>query len=299
VDIDVERQHAARVALVDPLLPADPPLSGEVIATVGALGAPTYREVDPDSLEATWGPLRRHTLAVRLASADLGPLLDLWEKHLAKVAVPGDNDCVAQISWPSRDTAAVAALILHGFAPLAVTAVRRAGVLGPAPVPTPDLVIRHATKADLVACVALGLEVVRYDSQFGLLTERPSTEPGLRQNMAELLDRDHPCVWLAELSGRPVAIVTVDLPPHSDWIADRTSAGPAAYLGLGGVRADLRGTGVGTALVTQVHRELDAAGVAVTLLHYAVPNPRSVPFWSAHGYRPLWTSWTRRPALRT
>jgi hypothetical protein len=36
--------------------------------------------------------------------------------------------------------------------------------------------------------------------------------------------------------------------------------------------------------------------VAVTLLHYAVPNPLSVPFWSARGYRPLWTVWEARPA---
>jgi GNAT superfamily N-acetyltransferase len=298
VDIDVERQHAARVALVDPLLPADPPLSGDLIATVGALGAPTFREFDPETLDATWGPLRRHSLTVRLAGADLGPLLDRWEEHLAKVVIPGDDECAAQVTWPSRDTAAVPALIRHGFAPLAVTAVRRAGVFGPAPT-VPGITIRHATNADLAACVALDLEVIRYDSQFGLLAERPSTAAGLRQNMTELLARDHPCIWLAVVDHRTVGIVTVDLPAHSSWISGRTSAAPAAYLGLGGIRADLRGTGIGSALVTHVHRELDAAGIAVTLLHYAVPNPRSVPFWSAHGYRPLWTSWNRRPALRT
>jgi GNAT superfamily N-acetyltransferase len=162
----------------------------------------------------------------------------------------------------------------------------------------PELTIRYATKADLAACVALNMEVVRYDTQFGVITERPSTEAGLRRNTAEMLDRDRPCVWLAEVAARPVGIVTVDLPPHSDWIAGRTSAAPVAYLGLGGVRADLRGSGVGSALVAHVHRELDEAGVAATLLHYALPNPRSAPFWSMQGYRPLWTSWYRRPALR-
>ncbi|MFI9385272.1 GNAT family N-acetyltransferase [Kutzneria sp. NPDC052558] len=337
MDIDVERQHASRLALLDALLPADPPLSGSMIATVGALGLPTFQEVAPESLDATWAPLRRHGLSVRLAGADLGPLLDLWESHLARAAVPGDLDCAAHITWPSRDTAAVPALVHHGFAPLIVTAVRRAGVFGPtttfvpsparastqapttapsghpnpgssAPAghsaaapsapPLPGFTIRVATKADLAACVALNLDVVRYDSQFGVITERPSTEAGLRQNTAEMLERDRPCVWLAEVAGRPAGIVTVDLPPHSDWIAGRTSAGPVAYLGLGGVRADLRGSGVGSALVNHVHRELDAAGIAVTLLHYALPNPRSAPFWSTQGYRPLWTSWYRRPALR-
>jgi GNAT superfamily N-acetyltransferase len=298
VDIDVERQHAARLALLDPLLPADPPLSGDLIATVGALGAPVSTEIDPDSLDATWGALRRHTLTVRLAGDDLAPLLDRWEEHLARVATPGDEDCAAVVVWPSRDTAAVRAFVHHGFAPLIVTAVRRAGVGSPAPSLPPGVTIRHATNVDLVACVALNVEVVRYDTQFGALTERPSTEAGLRHHTADLLAREHPCIWLAELAGRPVGIVTVDLPPHSDWMASRTSASPIAYLGLGGVRADLRSTGIGSALVSHVHHELDQLGIAATLLHYALPNPRSVPFWSTQGYRPLWTSWHRRPAIR-
>ena len=41
---------------------------------------------------------------------------------------------------------------------------------------------------------------------------------------------------------------------------------------------------------------LDAAGVAVTLLHHSQVNPLSAPFWYRMGYRPLWTSWEARPA---
>jgi GNAT superfamily N-acetyltransferase len=57
-----------------------------------------------------------------------------------------------------------------------------------------------------------------------------------------------------------------------------------------------RGTGVGTALTAELHQEAQAAGIAVTLLHYAQVNPLSAPFWSQHGYRPLWTVWETRPA---
>ena len=53
---------------------------------------------------------------------------------------------------------------------------------------------------------------------------------------------------------------------------------------------------MGTALVTGLHRVLDAAGVAVTLLHHGQLNPLSALFWSQMGYRPLWTSWEIRPA---
>jgi predicted GNAT family acetyltransferase len=62
------------------------------------------------------------------------------------------------------------------------------------------------------------------------------------------------------------------------------------------VLPDQRGSGVGTALVAELHRVLDAAGVTVTLLHHGQLNPLSKPFWSRMGYRPLWTNWEIRPA---
>jgi GNAT superfamily N-acetyltransferase len=60
-----------------------------------------------------------------------------------------------------------------------------------------------------------------------------------------------------------------------------------------------RAGGVGRALTARFHREAAASGVAVTLLHYEQSNPLSAPFWSQHGYRPLWTPWAARPASTT
>ncbi|ROP39823.1 hypothetical protein [Saccharothrix texasensis] len=57
--------------------------------------------------------------------------------------------------------------------------------------------------------------------------------------------------------------------------------------------------GVGAALADHAHRLLDGAGVGVTLPHHALPNPLSAPFRHSHGYRPLWTTWQRRPARQT
>ena len=34
----------------------------------------------------------------------------------------------------------------------------------------------------------------------------------------------------------------------------------------------------------------------MTLLHYALVNPRSGPFWARTRYRPLWVNWQARPA---
>jgi hypothetical protein len=53
---------------------------------------------------------------------------------------------------------------------------------------------------------------------------------------------------------------------------------------------------VGAAMTAHLHREVEAAGVAVTLLHYAQVNPLSAPFWNQQGYRPLWTVWEAQPA---
>ena len=82
----------------------------------------------------------------------------------------------------------------------------------------------------------------------------------------------------------------------ADWIAPMTAASPVAYLYLAGVATGDRGGGVGTALAARAHEEIEAAGVAATLLHFALPNPLSAPFWAMQGHRPLWTAWEARPA---
>jgi predicted acetyltransferase len=71
---------------------------------------------------------------------------------------------------------------------------------------------------------------------------------------------------------------------------------PAAYVLLMGVQPGERRRGVGAALAARLHQDCAAAGVQVVLLHYALINPLSAPFWSQQGYRPLWTVWEARPA---
>ena len=57
-----------------------------------------------------------------------------------------------------------------------------------------------------------------------------------------------------------------------------------------------RASGIGAELVAQLHTDIRAAGVPVTLLHYEQVNPLSAPPWCQQGYRPLWLSWEARPA---
>ncbi|QQQ76004.1 GNAT family N-acetyltransferase [Saccharothrix sp. 6-C] len=262
---------------MDPLLPdlapADDPHS--------------FTEVSADDLNASWGALRTHSLR-RHPGADLDDLLRRWPLSGA-----GDHDTAASVTVPSRAVEAAEVLARHGFAPLLVTAARLPGrgLDGRSAVRVVPLARGH-----LGAAVALNLETVRFDGRFGVVTARPSSGQRLREHVESLLARSEPCAWPAERDGEAVGFLYYDLPGHSDWIAARTSVRPVAYIGLLGVREDARGGGVGAALADHAHRLLDGAGVGVTLLHHALPNPLSAPFWYSHGYRPLWTTWQRRPA---
>ncbi|WP_424189963.1 GNAT family N-acetyltransferase [Actinokineospora sp. G85] len=301
--VAVADAHAERLAALDPLLPPPPPLApgaGRLITTPGG-AAIAWRQDSPAGTAArTWDAAVRHNLEVRLAGHDratpLGALLDSWFDLLVGATTPGDLDCAAVVELPSRDTEAVLALLHRGFAPVSTLAIRTAGKPGPPPATEVD--IRPATEADLDTLVHLNLEVVRYDAPFGKITPREDTEEALRNQVAFLLDQPGPPVWIAEREGHPLGYAHVQLHPVSSWTTRYTSAPNPAYLSSLGVTTTHRSTGIGTTLAHHVHTTLDSQGVGVTLLHHALPNPRSTPFWYSHGYRPLWTTWQRRPIRR-
>ena len=308
---EVTSAHHERLRHVDQLLPVPAipqPAEGDALIGVEsddsvALGVARCKVFDGDSPAATWGALRRHSLTVRLAGpapeATFDALLAAWDEHLDRVATPGDPETAALVNWPSHDTKPVPALLRHGFAPLVVLAARRSGRSGPTR-PGTGVRIRPARGSDVEVLADLNLAVVEYDTRFGVVTARPATRDGLLAEYTTILARDaeSPGVWLAERAGEPVGMVAIDLPPHADRLAGMVTTAPVGYIGCLFVREDERGGGVGGALVAQAHGALEAAGVPVTLLHHAVPNPTSTPFWYSQGYRPLWTTWQRRPAVR-
>jgi len=150
---------------------------------------------------------------------------------------------------------------------------------------------------DLDAVTELEMGVIRFDAQFGAAILRPATEALIRDASRKALARRQDWVWVAERSGRLVGLVHVLPPDESAWIAGMTRPGTTAYLQSMFLGPDERGGGLGAALVRRAHDELDARGIAITLLHYAQLNPLSGPFWSRMGYRPLWTGFQSRPAV--
>jgi hypothetical protein len=314
-DDELIAQVSRRWQALDPLLPAPsvPAATNGERFTVGPPDAPAavatcgHWAGTPGSLEMCWGTARRFQLTAQVASLDvtgsLDELLSAWRAHLAAQPDLDDGDTSAVVSWPSRDVEGVAALLRHGLQPLAVAAVRTGPpgprwanepVNGAAPLP-PGLHIRRAGPADLDVVVGLEHEVVRYDAYFGTVADRPWTADALRAEARPALAADEPWIWLAERDAGPVGVLHAQRPADAAWIAPLAGREPVAYNLLTGVSATERGGGVGAALAGRFHAEAEAAGVAVTLLHHTQLNPRSVPFWSQQGYRPLWTIWEAHP----
>jgi GNAT superfamily N-acetyltransferase len=298
---------------IDPLLP-DPvaPVAdcGADLIVAGpdgqpaAVGACEHWEGGPGELDLAWGAARRFQLTAWTAGpgmrAALDQLLSLWRDHLAGLPEAGDEDTAAVVTWPCRDVGGIEALVCHGLAPFGVVAARVTGrqaeSAGAAGTEYQGLRIRRATPADIDTVVRLGLEVIRFDAHFAGVVERPSTAAALRREAAGLLAGSECWTWLAERDGSVTGIVAAQRPEAAGWIAPMVRQAPAAYLMFGFVLPTERATGIGAMLAARLHRDVEAAGVAVTLLHYEQTNPLSVPFWSQQGYRPLWTSWETRPA---
>ncbi|RSN27721.1 GNAT family N-acetyltransferase [Amycolatopsis sp. WAC 04169] len=302
--------HAERLATVDALLPEMPalePAEGSVSlsATAGdsaAAGLSVRTEAGPDSVDSPWRALVEHRLEARLTGprpeAALDALLTRWDEHLKTVAPPGDVETAATVVRPSRDSPGSAELLRRGFAPVLVIAVRpadRLAVTGPPA--TPGVHIRPAEADDLETAVGLELELQRYDAQFGSVTLREGAEETITADLSKQLGRENPTLWIAELYGRPLGMVRVQFPGDTAWIRGRVAAEKVGYLSSLAVAEQARSSGVGTALAAHAHQVFDECGADAVLLHHALANPRSTPFWYAQGYRPLWTYWQRRPAV--
>ncbi len=308
---------ARRWQRCDPLLPSPAVTlatgTGHVlVADAGgeqvAFGRCSHSAPGPESLDLTWGAARRFELAVQIGGPDIATSLDVllsrWREHLDGELGADEPDSAAVITWPSRDTAGVKTLLGRGFAPLAVIAARPAGdgsfsaaKRTDETVQTlSDVSIRRARPADVDELVRLGLEVIRFDAQVSAVIERPGTAAALRRELAQLAAGPQAWVWVAERRGSAIGMLAAERPETARWIAPMVSAAPVAYLLLMGVAAGQRGAGVGAAMLARFHNEIEASGVAVTLLHYAQVNPLSAPFWSQQGYRPLWTVWEAGPA---
>ncbi|AYY14487.1 GNAT family N-acetyltransferase [Actinobacteria bacterium YIM 96077] len=316
--------HARRLRELDPILAAPRPFEpleettrGDtqlLTATAGrsrAAGLARTSHQRPIEFASCFGALRHHSLYAHLDGPDLAEalraLLETWRERLA-TDDPTEIETAASITWPSRDTAPLPALAQYGFSPTAVIAVRGAAAAAAADIadagraqtteglhPESNVRIRVAEPEDLESAVSLHMELLRFDEQFGTCTVRAATEDALRANLASSLARGDGTHILAERYGKPVGLAIVSLPEHTGWLTGLVAADRIGYVACLSVRATFRGQGLGRALMRVAHRRLYDSGVDTILLHHALANPHSTPFWCALGYRPLWTQWAARP----
>ncbi|MBS1672739.1 MAG: GNAT family N-acetyltransferase [Actinobacteria bacterium] len=312
--MDITTGHNARQRGFDPLLAdapaldaADPGYLEAVDETGAAAGIARFTAVDAASPDAVWGALRRHELDVRVAGEDpgraLGTILDRWLRGLAEQERPGDADSSARVNVPSRDIALVRALTERGFAPNGIRGVRPRprGAIAAAPdlpVALDGALVRAATVDDAPALGALDARLLALDTHFAGVTERAGAADMFAGAYRERLQAAPDTTWVLE---RPTGItgfihVMPDAAsPEPGTLALAASGGQ--YLVVMYLDESERGAGTGAAFCDIAHALLDAAGAPYTLLSYAVANPRSGPFWSRMGYRPVVTEWQRRPAV--
>lgn len=291
--------HRRRWRQLDPWLPTAAPLpeaSGQdtVLACANGKGVARSYRVDLDSFEASWSAARTYELLARVGgSTAMDTLLTQWQDHVAGLAAPGERDAWAMLTWPSRDTQMTPVFVAHGLTPLSVLAARPAR--RPSPSPEADVRLRELAPARIGAAAAMWAAVIGWDEPFGTMAVRESTGASIRRELTQALRSHHPWIWLAEDQGEPVGLIVVSPPERAAWAAQMVATSPAAYLTCLGVTPSHRGHGVGAALVQTAHAALDRTPARVTLLHYAALSPLSGPFWHRCGYRPLWTTWARRP----
>ena len=298
---DLLAAQKARFAEVDRLVPAPRTLpEGERLtaATAGGeqvIGVLQTRTHAPGALDLLWSA--RHVWQFFPFPGTTGPdgmdaLLRAW-RHRMDAESPGPDSACA-VTWPSRDAPSIRAFLDHGMVPISVLATRLAP---PPPAPRPrELTLRRARPEDFEEVLALSCETVAYSAQVafhGRENARELLTPQLERNLAA----GGP-IWLAELDGIVVAAADcgwVESAPGS-WAAELLPAGRWGYVNSVATRLDVRGRGIGQALMAAVHRDFHALGAVGTYLYYNPPNPLSSVFWPRQGYRPLWTFWEVQPA---
>ncbi|MGX7827828.1 GNAT family N-acetyltransferase [Actinokineospora sp. 24-640] len=294
------RAQTAHFAAVDPLLPEPtPPPDGEVLTAAlpggdrvaGVVVRTLHQPGAPQTLWSTRDVRELHPVVGPFSGPGLDALLRRWRARLDSEASGPDSACV--LTWPSRDAAATAPLLAHGFIPLTVLAVRAAGPVAAGGV----CAVRRATLADVDVLVELAMAEVEYAALVGGGIVRPDALAIKRGTIRTHLDRGDP-TWIAELDGVAVAMAEAwetEAVPGS-WARTRVPAGRWAFVNCVSVLPSARGIGVGRTLMNTVHADLGTPHSRGSFLYYNPPNPISPTFWARQGYRPLWTVWELRPA---
>ncbi len=270
--------------------------------------APTIREFSPKNLndatmlevfatrtgfaESLTLPAPDEEDAVPVATALLEALHHSWESQgvLAEV-----------YRWPAQDAWVDGVLRAAGCEPFLYRSLRWPEPLPPTSHALPaDVHIRRAVEKDADDLVALYLEESQYHHEHSPFFRMV---PGLASAFRSLLwaaweskpvEQGGPVVLVAERDGQVVGMaytyaIRADM-HQRDYVP------PGCYCDIAevGVRTDLRGQGIGRALVQGVFAAYADVQIDGYILGYSPHNPLSSRFWPHLGFHPSITLYQRR-----
>jgi len=152
--------------------------------------------------------------------------------------------------------------------------------------------VRRAGLEDLDAVYRLSLEEARFHARSPIFRPYVERDTGnaVREATRAGLEDEGRAVFIARTDGRDAGVIEVEPERFSPLFT------PDGAVGIGdtAVIEEARGAGVGAALTDAAiawAREHDYRAVH---LHFATPNPLSVPFWTGLGFTPVMWHMRRR-----
>lgn len=147
-----------------------------------------------------------------------------------------------------------------------------------------NIEIHQAGPEDLSVVMGLNDSLYMYHSQspiFWPFLQEP--QPAEREYQRSILSDSANAHFIAYDGGRPIGMQTFMRP---GFIPETVEPGGNVYLYQGVVETDVRGGGVGTALLAHSMEWARAQGDQMCTLHFASANPSGAPFWLGHGFVP-------------
>jgi GNAT superfamily N-acetyltransferase len=111
----------------------------------------------------------------------------------------------------------------------------------------------------------------------------PETVPAFRDYQLKLLENSANAHWVAYRDGRPLGMQTF----HAQDFAELARPDRSVYLFSGVTAPDVRGGGVGTALLRHSMEWAREAGYERCTLHFFSANLSGARFWLGNGFQPL------------
>lgn len=235
------------------------------------------------------------------ALAITNALFDALHTHWAALGAMGAN-----FTRLSSDQWVAPLLVARGWSPIAVNCLRPSGPL-PAKSSPPRFRVRPAREEDEDTLVALHMESLEFHARHdSTVNMAPGAGPGFREWIASMWPSKQAegeaealpwHAFVVDFDDVPAAMTTTysyTVGPEQPGVY---RAGLYCHIGSTAVRGDMRGKGLGSALVAGVLDYYEPLGVLEYTLWYHLRNPLSSAFWPRLGWEPMLTRYVWRTGM--